>query len=222
MPDPKGEEFALYEFGKLPVVYQGRAKPLDTLACNSLHILSGRTTFADADGRRQPAIRWFLDLITRPEVAAQQRVFRIENTELLSTLGLEPREGLRYAFSEFGDRLGTLREQLGVGLGSRAGPDGALSKKLLELGRKLSLWDMLITAYVPPAERLRSPFWAAGSGQFSLRQPAALSVPPRSGEENGKLSHRPRPTDLTPEPTDRPDTARVTGRLATILGAIRG
>ena len=86
-PDPKGAGFALYELGKLPVVYEGRAKPLDTLASNSLHILSGRTTFVDADGRRQPAIRWFLDLISRPEVAADQRVFRIENTEVLSLLG---------------------------------------------------------------------------------------------------------------------------------------
>ena len=32
----------IYEFGKLPVAYQGRIKPYDTLARNSLQIISSR------------------------------------------------------------------------------------------------------------------------------------------------------------------------------------
>ena len=35
-------EMQIYEFGKLPLVYEGRVKPYDTLARNTLQILSGR------------------------------------------------------------------------------------------------------------------------------------------------------------------------------------
>ena len=95
-------------------------------------------------------------------------------------------------------------------------------KKVLELGRKLALWDTLITAYVPPAERLRSPFWAAGSGQFSLRQPAPLSVPPQPGRREWQTFAQAAAHGLAPEPPEDPASARVTWHLATILGAYAG
>ncbi len=45
MPSAKDGQPDLYAFGKLPVVYQGRVKPLDTVARNSLRALSNREEF---------------------------------------------------------------------------------------------------------------------------------------------------------------------------------
>src|SRR5262249_11421842 len=42
MPKSPASEMQIYEFGKLPVAYQGRVKPYDTLARNTLQILSSR------------------------------------------------------------------------------------------------------------------------------------------------------------------------------------
>ena len=105
-----GNKIQLYEFGKLPVVYQGRVKPLDTLARNSLSIISNKQTFADEEETKQPAIRWLLDLIARPEVA-KHAVFRIEHPEVLDAMGLERRKGLRYSFAELEPRLNELQKQ---------------------------------------------------------------------------------------------------------------
>ena len=91
----------LERFGALPLMYEGRIKPFDTLARNSLRIISNRETFVDAEGRKQPAIRWLLDVIARPEAAEKHRVFRIESMELLETLGLQRRKGARFAWEEF-------------------------------------------------------------------------------------------------------------------------
>lgn len=118
-----GGEYDLDAFGSLPIVYEGRTKPMDTLARNSLMIISKRTTFVERleDGKtapgvesegpgayddgietkRQPAIRWLADVMARPNIAFEHRVFRIENEDVLNTLGLEQRKGLRYAFNEF-------------------------------------------------------------------------------------------------------------------------
>jgi ABC-type transport system involved in cytochrome c biogenesis permease subunit len=44
-PKPAADGFDLYAAGKLPILYQGRAKPLDTLARNTLQIISDKETF---------------------------------------------------------------------------------------------------------------------------------------------------------------------------------
>lgn len=50
--------------------------------------------------RKMPAVHWFLDVISRPEVAARHRVIRIEDDQVLSLLGLEKRGGMTYSMVE--------------------------------------------------------------------------------------------------------------------------
>ena len=89
----------LDEFGRLPVVYEGRVKPLDTVARNMLRYLSGKQTYVDKDGKTQPAIKWFLDVAAGDEDSRKDKVFRIENIEVLEMLGLKRRAGLSLCHS---------------------------------------------------------------------------------------------------------------------------
>ena len=80
----------LHEFGKIPVLADGRIKPIDTVARNDLVLISGHQTFrdnwvpvwvdapkdadpkehlpikwaSDPDAEEQPAIKWLLDSVT--------------------------------------------------------------------------------------------------------------------------------------------------------------
>ena len=64
-PPAEGENrMHLAEFGALPLQDAGRVKPFDTLARNSLMIVSAKQTFEDEKEREQPAIRWLLDVMT--------------------------------------------------------------------------------------------------------------------------------------------------------------
>ena len=63
----------ILEFGQLPLVYAGRKKPFDTLARNNLMLLSGKQTFIDDKGKKQPAIRWLLDVISLSPAADKPR-----------------------------------------------------------------------------------------------------------------------------------------------------
>ena len=79
--------------------------------------VSDKQTFVDADDEDQPAIRWFLDAVARPQVALDHRVFRIENLDVIDLLGLEPRIvrdkrlQFRYGLGEFQDNIGELSKQ---------------------------------------------------------------------------------------------------------------
>ncbi len=107
---PRTGDHALGTFGNLPVVDQGRIKPLDTLARISLMVLSNRQQFywkrvpgagpegtplfdgtADRDEQdghaRTPAVRWLLDVMAHPAQARDYRVVRIDHPEVLSLIG---------------------------------------------------------------------------------------------------------------------------------------
>jgi ABC-type transport system involved in cytochrome c biogenesis permease subunit len=221
-PGPASRGFDLYGFGKLPVTDHGRIKPVDSLARTSLQVLSGRQTFLDPQGTRQPAIRWFLDLITRPETAAEFRVFRIEHPEVLGTLGLEAREGFRYAPAEFVGKLDTFKRQVSQAGELESSKLSNYQRKLLELDRKLALWETLIQAYIPQAKR--PPAWnrAMGMGQVSSGQLLPLSVPSNS-EEGGWQTYA-RAADINPgqrQAASAADTiaARSTSAMGAILAA---
>jgi ABC-type transport system involved in cytochrome c biogenesis permease subunit len=152
-PVEREDQLKLYEFGQLPVVSQGRAKPFDTLARNTLRILSERQTFIDQRGQQQPAIRWLLDVMARPELAAEHKVFRIEHPEILQMLRLEPRQGFRYAIAEFKDRAADVSKQARVARALGASSLNTYQKKILELDAKLELFDLIRGAFSPPPVR---------------------------------------------------------------------
>jgi len=83
IPGPQVGQVDLNAFGRLPVMFEGRIKPIDTLARNSLRIISDREIVKDAQGATLPAIGWLLDVITDSPTAANHRVFRIQNLEVL-------------------------------------------------------------------------------------------------------------------------------------------
>lgn len=151
--EPKPNEMNLYEFGELPVLYQGRAKPVDTLARNSLRIISGKQTFKDENGDTQPAIKWFLDTIANPEAAFKHKVFRIENPDLLQTLDLKKREGFRYSFEEFIKKIPELTRQAKLAREAGQGKASLYQSRVLDLEKKLGIVDMIMQAFRPPEIR---------------------------------------------------------------------
>ncbi|MHB0955803.1 MAG: cytochrome c biogenesis protein [Pirellulaceae bacterium] len=156
LPAPRVGEPDFDGFGRLPVMYEGRIKPFDTLARNSLRIVSDRQTFQDENGATQPAIRWLLDLITDAESAEKHRVFRIQNLELLDTLGLERRQGFRYAIQEFAPKLDVFSEQVRQARRSEPDQRGLYEKKVLELDQKFNQYIMLREAFRPAPLRAES------------------------------------------------------------------
>ena len=166
--NPPQTPYNLDAFAKIPVVEGGRVKPLETFARVQLRQISHRETFIDIDGNTQPAIRWYLDVIAggMNGKASEYKVFRIENDQLLAELKLKPREGLRYSYSEFAERL----EMLGMQIQSAAvrrqekKPLEKYEEKLLELRERVITVQSLETL----AEPLMVPPQSAGEEWQSL------------------------------------------------------
>jgi ABC-type transport system involved in cytochrome c biogenesis permease subunit len=154
MPHSAPSEAQIYEFAKLPLAYQGRIKPYDTLARNTLQILSGRQELivVDKEGRetREPAIRWLLEAIANTDKSRDYRVFRIENLDLLETLGLKPRAGFRYSLNEIQSKPDEMDRQIDLVSGVNENQRTLYDNKVIELATKRNLYTLLVVSFQSP------------------------------------------------------------------------
>jgi ABC-type transport system involved in cytochrome c biogenesis permease subunit len=104
-PKFKKSEMNLSAFARLPVLDDGRVKPMDTLARNSARVISGSyfERVKDQKGKRIQAVEWLLDTITASPEAKHYKLFKIESPEVVKTLGMEERPGdWCYSLDEIG------------------------------------------------------------------------------------------------------------------------
>jgi len=106
--------FHLREFGRLPVLLNGRIKPLDTVARNSLLIIHGRQTLRAEYGQTLSAIAWLAELMMKPEQADQQKIFVIRNPETLAAFGWNSDTGKYYSFNQLFLHLEDIEQQAGL------------------------------------------------------------------------------------------------------------
>jgi ABC-type transport system involved in cytochrome c biogenesis permease subunit len=125
MRPAKVKDFDWEEFGRIPVLANGRFQPLDSLARNSLLQLREKATAITSTAlngpdkqRNMTASEWIAEVMFKPEVAESRPNFRIDNLELKQTLGLpvEPDEtkntdGKHFSYAQLRPQLGALQEQ---------------------------------------------------------------------------------------------------------------
>jgi ABC-type transport system involved in cytochrome c biogenesis permease subunit len=154
------DKLQLEEAARIPVVEGGRVMPLDTVARNSLMVISGKQTFVDEKNNRQPAIKWLLDVISTVQLqgpAMEHKVFRIENDQVLGLLDLKPRSGLRYSLKEILPRYNEFDQAFKRAASLPAKSRNLFENKVLELGQHLKLFQDLSEGTMPLAVPPASP-----------------------------------------------------------------
>jgi ABC-type transport system involved in cytochrome c biogenesis permease subunit len=82
-------------FKRIPILDQGRVKPLDTYARNLLIQFSGKDTY-----EHTPAIIWLSRLLFTPDATKEDRVLLINSPDIATSLGITPDSHRRYSFSQ--------------------------------------------------------------------------------------------------------------------------
>lgn len=129
-------------FGEIPVSATGRVKPLDTVARNTLMVISGRQSVM-VGGEQHAAIRWYADVLARPEQAATQEVFRIDHPDLTALLGFQsPEEGgkKRFSFDELTPNLDEISKQADLAFQMDAKKRDPFQRQVIGLYNQISLY----------------------------------------------------------------------------------
>jgi ABC-type transport system involved in cytochrome c biogenesis permease subunit len=164
-PSPAPGEMDLYAASELPIMYQGRAKPLDTLARQTMCVMSNRQTsrmavpedevtlmmklFGDGASKPQPAIKWLLDTIANPAVGEEHWIIRIDNTDVLNTLGLEPRKGFRYSIAEIKPKYEAFLAEAKKAAAADEESRSTYEKKLLEVDNRIRAYTLITASFWP-------------------------------------------------------------------------
>lgn len=138
--------------GHVPVSSEGRVKPMDTVARNSLLAISGRKTVKH-EGQTLPAIRWLADVIARPAVAQQYEVFLIDNPDVLTLVGVEDKQRGLVSLAQIMPHAQKLSEQAQSASRQRPERRSVYQRHVLELWRDVSLYlalSRLEKPYVVP------------------------------------------------------------------------
>ncbi|MSU32156.1 MAG: cytochrome C biogenesis protein [Pedosphaera sp.] len=112
----KESSYFIDAFGRLPVVFNGRVQPVDSLARNSLTQIREKDTanlepwkFWYQAPKILSATEWLLTVMTRPEVADGWKIFRLDHPELKALLKLpeaDPtrnEDGKHFSWGQFGE-----------------------------------------------------------------------------------------------------------------------
>lgn len=89
-------EIGIEEFSKLPIMHDGRIKPIDSFARAQLKTFSGS---------EKNAVPWFIETIFNPASSENIRVIKIINQEVLASLSLEKRKEKLYSYKEVSGAL---------------------------------------------------------------------------------------------------------------------
>ena len=134
--------FEMQKFGRLPVLLNGRIKPLDTVARNSLLIIHGKQSLSTDHGTLTP-IDWLAEVLMKPDVADLRKIFVFWNPETLTVLGLNSVPGKSFSFRELAPHLQEVQQQADLAGKVDAQLRSPFQRDILKLFERLSLYHRL-------------------------------------------------------------------------------
>ncbi|MBT8043286.1 MAG: cytochrome c biogenesis protein CcsA, partial [Pontiella sp.] len=164
--------------------FEGRKKPVDTMARNLLTVLSGKQSVRTEDGTKISAVQWLLDNMSgRPE-ALDYPVIRIENLDVLTNLGLEERKRLRYSYRELLPNLGRLDSAARSAYAKQDRNRDLYDRQVIKLANKLYLFQNVLGSFEDPSAIPAEQLMATAQRYMRLEgMSIPLMIPPTAGNE---------------------------------------
>ena len=172
-------------FAHLPMMDEGRRKPVDTFARNLLTVLSGKSSVRTEAGERLSATEWLLDALAGREQTLDYRVIRITQLDLLNHLGLEKRSRFRYSYRELMPALPKL-EAAAQAAGQKDSRDRDLyDREAIKLANRLALFQLTLSAFEDPRLIPADELFPAIQRYMKLeKEDLPLVVPPLEADGN--------------------------------------
>jgi ABC-type transport system involved in cytochrome c biogenesis permease subunit len=199
--DSASAQFDFDGFARLPINYEGRPMPMESVARDMLKLAAEQETFyvyeqpfdpqkpaADRKQEKRPQVQLLLDFMTAKPERASYEVFRITNQELLGFMNLDEKQK-RYSIEQIAQKGEELEKQVGQAAAKKEAKQ-ALSQyetDLLELAghmsrfRRMGAWPELnVVPPVRPDEEWHSisaeaKAWSGAQGR-AADNPAARAI----------------------------------------------
>jgi ABC-type transport system involved in cytochrome c biogenesis permease subunit len=177
--------YNLGDFGMLPVSSEGRVKPIDSAARDTLDVFSGRETVKTEAGEK-PAIKWMLDAIAQPNVGQSDPIFRINDPGILNVLGKQTGDQKYFSFADLKPHMDTIQQQARQANEMPSEQRNRFQRSVLELFSHVNQYRSLRALASPyvvaptTVEQTWQPFNEVAAEQHATTQPATMNQSVRS------------------------------------------
>ncbi len=192
LPPGKVRGLDLDGFGRIPVLERGRVKPMDSLARNSLLMIRGQQSFQHL-GRTVGADEWLLDVMFRPDVAAEQQVFVIDAPEVLGLMDLQQQPSRYFALKTLAPHFEEIQRQASAARQVDSRERTRFQAAIVNLFERLYLYYRLqSTVQLPGTPGLAAEMESISTPEAARRQQALIDLaafrplPPLAGEARGE------------------------------------
>ena len=145
-PPKAKSDFDLDGFSRLPILVNGRIKPLDTVARSTLLTIQGRQRVVTPEGKTLTPAEWLLNVCFTPGDADKIRCFEVVHPDVLALLNLTPEDGdgkKRFSFSQMSASIAELERQARLADGVDSKEQSKFQKALLSLYTNLITYQRL-------------------------------------------------------------------------------
>jgi ABC-type transport system involved in cytochrome c biogenesis permease subunit len=175
---PPETGFHARDFGKLPVLMNGRFQPFDSVARNSLLQIRAKQTVYEKDGGQAQTLSatdWLLEVMMKPESADDRKVFRIDNNEVTELLKLPDNQKF-YSFNQLRPQVDEIDKQVSRIESIDSSKRTVFESQLMKLDEVMNLYQRLEISLKPP-----------GSDDFAAELDAyQKSIPPGIAAVNAR------------------------------------
>ncbi len=146
---------AIDSFSRIPVLSEGRIKPLQIVAYYTLLELNGRTSLKTRIGgetAKLSASEWLMDAVFRPELSKDYPIFLVDDTAAVGSIGIDragKKKRDRFTYNELLPGRSQLAN-LAAGYAQKKSREEkltALEEQILILGSKVNDYEMLVSSF---------------------------------------------------------------------------
>ena len=153
MPSARPGEFDLVTLGKVPLLSEGRLKPIDTVARTSLMIIHGSQSARTENGEPLSAIRWLADMIFNAPAAYKFPVIVINNPEVLGLFDWQQDKRKYFSYAEISRFLQKIDEQARQAETVESAERSSFQTSVINLRNALVLYQRLQRGFQPEDAR---------------------------------------------------------------------
>ena len=137
-------EAVYHDLAEVPVLHEGRVKPLDSFARIHLLAFSGKSKLPDG----QLAIDWLADVLFAPNAAVYRKIFDIRNPQVLAILEVTPNpQGHLYSFADIAPGFDRVKQTISELFKKQEDEKTPEQKQLLTLYSKAVRFNELTHAF---------------------------------------------------------------------------
>jgi ABC-type transport system involved in cytochrome c biogenesis permease subunit len=182
---PRDTTFAFNEFSQLPLVFNGRLKPMDSLARNSLLEIREKQTLNtepwkgwNEDPKIISANEWLINVMMNSAVADAWPVFRVDNTDLITLLKLpeagaaQRQDGKHYSWNQIAPSFDLINKENDRVQKIESAERSAYEQAVVKVFEKLMLYEQLKNTLQPQDV----PDWKEELADYEALIPAGIAA----------------------------------------------